>query len=363
MSNERYSDVSVDSAGQSTIRWGIVSTGTIAHQFAGDIGLAGGAALSAVCSRSAEQAAGFAAAHGGIAAYGSLDAFLQDDTVDAVYVASPNHTHLETARAALDAGKAVLVEKPLTASSAEAVRLTEHAWDRGLFLMEGMWTRFLPAVSHARQALASGRIGKVRRIRAELAFKPRYDPESRFFSPELGGGSLLDLGVYPISLALLLMGRPKSVRGSWRRAPTGVDMSATVDLAYDGCAVELSCAFDREGTNLFITEGERGTLILQPPFNGSRMVLETTPGLFSRLPLAGGHSRVARALRKLARVAPLPGIARHAFGFGGYGLQFEIEAASAAIAEGRQEHPLAPWSDTLETMRIIEAILAQPPVA
>lgn len=329
----------------------------MAEQFARDLGRVEGARLVGVSSRSAQKAQAFAQRHGDVSAYSSSSDLLADDNVDAVYVASPNDTHFDTAWAALAARKGVLVEKPLVATSAEAARLATYAAEQQAFLMEAMWTRFLPAVKEVKRAIAAGAIGDVRRVRSELAFHHPYAPDSRIFAKERGGGSLLDLGVYGISLALHLMGKPNEVRGSWREAPTGVDVSATVELGYSGgVEARLVCALDRMGSNIFVVEGTRGTLILQPPFIGARMVLKCQ-GVATRLALVPGASVAARALRKLARTVPLPGISRQSFPFEGYGLQFEIDAASAAIRTGDIEHPVSPLSDTIETLRIIETVL------
>ena len=225
--------------------------------------------------------------------------------------------------------------------------------------MEAMWTRFLPAVAHVKQLVHSGAIGEVRRIRSDLAFHHPFDPDSRFYAKQRGGGALLDLGVYGISLALHLVGEPAEVRGRWQAAPTGVDVSATVELGFPGGAeARLTCAIDRGGDNLFVVEGTRGTLVLQPPFIGARMVLQCSGGLASSLAMASGQGAVARTARKLARTLPLAGIHRHAFPFGGTGLQFEIAAVGEAIRNGWREHPLAPLSDTVRTLAIIEAVLA-----
>lgn len=343
----------------SPIRWGIAATGTMAKQFARDLERVDGAVLVAVSSRSQDKATAFAGRFGGVTAHASLETLLADDTVDAVYVASPNHVHLEAAQAAIAAGKAVLVEKPLVLTSAEAERLAALSAQRDVFLMEAMWTRFLPSVVHVKRAVASGIIGAVKHIRADLAIHHPYDPGSRFYARERGGGALLDLGVYGISLALHLMGQPESVRGNWQAAPTGVDASATVALGFAGGAeAHLSCAIDRAGDNLFVIEGAEGTLVLQPPFIGSQMVLRCKGGLGVRLALAGGQGVVSRAARKLARTVPLPGITRDVFAFDGYGLQFEIAAVGEAIRNGWREHPLAPVSDTIRTLKIIETVLA-----
>lgn len=342
------------------IGWGVAGTGRIAHHFASDLALVAGCRLRGAASRSFEKAEAFAARHGG-SAHRDLASLLADDRIDAIYVASPNDTHRAVAHAALAAGKAVMVEKPLAVSPAEAEQLAAFAAGQGLFLMEGMWTRFLPAVAFVREAMHAGAIGEVRRLRGELAFRRDPAADGHFFDPARGGGALLDLGVYPISLSLHLMGRPRAVRGRWRAAPGGADMSAEITLSFGEAEAHLACGFDRDGANLFVVEGSKGSLILQPPFIGARMVVEAKASPARLLAEMEGSSALARAARKLVRTAPLPGLRRHGFDFQGYGLHFEIAAAATAIAAGATGHPLAPPSDSVETLRIVEQVLADPP--
>lgn len=340
------------------VAWGIVSTGTIAAHFAEDIRRAGNARLVAVSSRDRARAEAFAKAHGAVRAHGSLRELLADPEVEAVYVASPNHMHAETARAALEAGKAVLVEKPLSTTAAEAEALTALARRKGLFLMEGLWTRFLPAMDLLRRRIAEGAIGAVTSVGGDLCFRHAYDPASRFFDPKSGGGVLLDLGVYAISLVRHILGEPKSVQSKVKLAPSGADIRASLSFIHDGDRrADMLVSFEEDGANLMVIEGTGGRLVLQPPFIGARMVLEAHGGL---APLASwpGSGVIARAARKVARSRDLPGITRHDCDFPGYGLQFEIAAASAAIRAGATGHPLCPMEDTIATLKIIEAAKA-----
>lgn len=344
----------------SSIGWAIVGTGTIAKHFAADLSFSKQSVLSAVCSRSIDKANAFASRYRAAASYASLPSLLADEDVDIVYVASPNDTHHSTAHAALDAGKAVLVEKPLVLTAADAQQLSALSRERGRFLMEAMWTRFLPAVSFVKDAVASGAVGRVTRIESDLAFHHVYSPESRFFDKAAGGGALYDLGIYPVSLAIALMGPPDAVDGGWVAAPSGVDASATIQLAFGDVEADLSCAIDRAGANLFSIVGTTGTLVLQAPFIGAQSVLHLTGGPFAQMGLARGSSIFARAARYVARKAPLPGITHRRFDFPGYGLQFEIDAAADAIMKGLTEHPVAPLADSIEALRIIETILQKP---
>ncbi|WP_295810095.1 Gfo/Idh/MocA family oxidoreductase [uncultured Nitratireductor sp.] len=343
-----------------TIRWGIVGTGTMAEQFARDLTLSRGAALAAVSARGLEKANAFAARHGdSVSAHATYAALLGDSAVDAVYIATPNDTHFAIAQTAIESGKAVLVEKPLVTTSADAAKLEALAAGRDVFLMEAMWTRFLPAIAKTKSLIERGAIGDVTRLSGTLAFHHPYEPESRFYSKARGGGAMLDLGVYGISLARFLLGEPMKVIGEWRAAPTGVDMSASVTLVFNReVEAHFSCAFDHEGDNRFIVEGSKGILILQPPFIAARAVLQCRKGFAAHIAAFSGRSTLSRVIRKLVYRLPLPGIQRHAFPFEGYGLRFEIEAASEAIRAGQNRHRLMSPSDTARTLEVVEKVLA-----
>jgi predicted dehydrogenase len=343
------------------IRWGIVGTGIIANHFASDLALVKNARLEAVVSRSLATASNFTNAHGGHP-HDSLDGILSNDAIDAIYIASPNDTHFSTAEAAIAAGKAVLVEKPLVVSSAEAVRLKSLAQAKGVFVMEAMWTRFLPAMTYVRDVIRSGDMGEILAVNGELAFHQPYSSQSRFFDRARGGGSLLDLGVYGLSLCLDLFGKPDAVDGEWCCAPTGVDLSAQVNLRFGGFTARVKCGLDQTGANLFIIQGSKATLVVQPPFNAACMIVQGT-GAFMPMVTKPGVSSFARISRKLARTIPLPGVSRLSFPFEGHGLQFEIEAVGQALVDGLTEHPLAPLDDSIETLRIIEAVVSMPSIS
>ena len=345
---------------RSSIGWGIVGTGTIARCFAEDLEYVAGAHLAGVSSRVLERAAQFVARHGGTA-HESHEALLGDEKVDAVYIASPNTSHFAIAFAAIAAKKSVLVEKPLVATAEEAERLRAFAAEQNVFLMEGLWTRFLPAIGFVKNALQSATIGEIRRVKGELAFRHPYAPDNRFFDPAQGGGSLLDLGIYLISLSQFFLGEPDAVQGEWYSAPSGVDMGARMELTFGRIPASLNCAFDHTGGNLFIIEGSRRTLFLQSPFIGARQVLEAGPVMARVIETLCRNSILSRIFSKISRKIPVPGIRRHAFGFPGYGLQFEIEAATRAIRDGKTEVSTAPLSESIQTLRIIEKIRTLPP--
>ncbi|MDP2118822.1 MAG: Gfo/Idh/MocA family oxidoreductase [Hoeflea sp.] len=345
-----------------TIRWGIAGTGAIARQFASDMQHARGASLAAVCSRDPARAQGFAREQSdAVASYGSLTAMIDAGAVDAVYIATPNMVHRAQTLECIATRMPVMVEKPLTASLADALEIQAAARAAGTLVMEAMWSRYLPAIRAARMALAQGVIGDIRRLEAEIAWTHAYDPRSRFFDTAQGGGSLHDLGVYPVSLARFFLGDPDAVEGSWTAAPSGVDMAASLRLRFGTIEADIRCGFDRVGSNRLIIEGSRGLLVLDAPF-----IKASGYGIYpSRriADLAAPGETAGRIRRRLARSLPLPGVTRHDFRFDGSGLQFEIEAASDAIRQGLGEEADNTLDDTVATLRIIKTVLSSPPSA
>lgn len=215
------------------IRWGVVGPGRIAESVLPDFAHVPDARVVAVASRSQDRADAFAARHGIDRAHGSYAAILSDPDVDVLYVATPHAQHAAFAAAALRAGKALLVEKSFTATPAGARGVVALARETGVFAMEAMWTRFQPAVVALRELVADGAIGEVRSVQADLGVAREYDPADRLFALELGGGALLDLGVYVVSFAQMLLGTPDTVTATGSRYETGADAEAGLLLGYD----------------------------------------------------------------------------------------------------------------------------------
>jgi predicted dehydrogenase len=214
------------------IRWGIISTGGIASAFTGDLALLPDAKAVAVGSRSQSSADAFGDRFGIARRYPTYEALVEDPDVDAVYVATPHPGHHAAALLAINAGKAVLVEKPFTINAGEARDLIAAAQARGSFLMEAMWTRFLPHVIRIREIIATGRLGEIRSVVADHGQWFAKNPDHRIYAPVLGGGALLDLGVYPISFASMIFGKPSTVTAVSDKAFTGVDAQTTVVSQY-----------------------------------------------------------------------------------------------------------------------------------
>lgn len=249
------------------IRWGILGTGWIARVFTEDLLRLPGHVVAAVGSRAPHTAEAFARRHGIERAYGSYERLADDDEVDVVYVATPHNHHLAHASLCLEAGRAVLVEKPFTTNAADAERLIALARDRGLFAMEAMWTRFNPVIERLRTLVAEGAIGEVTSIYADFGFASPYDPAHRHWSPDLAGGALLDLGVYPLYFAWMLLGAPDSIQATAAPAPTGVDANTGILLGYaSGAIALLHCGLMAASPVTATVTGTKGRIEVATPF-------------------------------------------------------------------------------------------------
>lgn len=277
------------------LRWGIVGPGRIARNVIKDFEHVPGSRVVAVASRSSDRAAAFAQDFGVERPYGSYREIIEDPDVDVLYVATPHPQHLAVAVAGIKAGKAVLVEKSLTATAEGAQRLVETAQQHGVFAMEAMWTRFQPAIVAARAAIAEGAIGEVRTVQADLGVQREFDPEDRLFSKELAGGALLDLGVYVVSLAQHFLGSPDRMELVGSLAQTGVDLDSSLLLAYeDGRAATLTCSLRGPSPGAARIIGTDGWIDIPPRFHHpTSMVLTRVghePETIDAPPLGSGYS-------------------------------------------------------------------------
>jgi len=219
---------------ESPIRWGILGTGRIARTFAQDLSLVPGAELAAVGSRRQSSADAFAEdVVGAPAAHGSYEALVEDETVDVVYIATPHSRHAEDTHLALEAGCHVLCEKAFAVNAEEARGMADAARRRGLFLMEAMWTRFHPSISTVRRLVREGAVGPVRTATIDITTIRPTDPEDRLFKRELAGGTLLDLGIYPIAFTFDLFGPPDRMQTSAQIGSTGVDEQCAAIFTYE----------------------------------------------------------------------------------------------------------------------------------
>jgi predicted dehydrogenase len=246
------------------VRWGIVSTGRIAGQFAQDFSAVKNAQLHAVAARNLDKAKQFAFAHNITNAYSSYEALFSDPNIHAVYIGTPHSLHYQHARAALEAGKAVLCEKPLTVSVAECESLQAMARDNGVYLMEAMWTYFLPALRKAKQWVDEGRIGNIKHIKADFGYPQLpFDPKKREYDADLAGGCLLEMGVYPVALAWLFMPQtPDDVQVISRFAPNGVEDDLAIHFNYRDAVASLSTSFRCKLQNWAYIIGDEGYIAI-----------------------------------------------------------------------------------------------------
>lgn len=260
---------------QEKIRWGIIGTGAIATEFATGLKWMPDAQLLSVGSRTRENADRFADKFGVPKPYGSYEGLTADPDVDVVYVATPHTFHKENSLLCLAAGKAVLCEKPFTINAPEAQEVVDLAREKKLFLMEGMWARFLPVMVKFRQLLADGAIGEPRMLFADFGFRADIDPQGRLFNPELGGGSLLDVGIYPLSLSSMVFGTPSEIEASAHFCETGVDEQAAVVLKHEqGQLSLLSSALRTATCQEAVLMGTEGMMKIHFPWwHGIRITL------------------------------------------------------------------------------------------
>lgn len=248
----------------SGLRWGILATGGIAHAFASDL-TTSGFSVTAVGSRVQSSADAFAAEFGIEHAHGRYEALVADATVDVVYVATPHPLHHECALLAIDAGKHVLVEKSFTVNAAQARELADRAADRGVIVMEAMWTRFLPHMVRIRELVRSGALGDVRTVLADHSQSLSTDPRHRLQNPELGGGALLDLGIYPVSLAIDMLGFPQSITAAATMTTTGVDRQTAIQFVHEGGhQAVLHSVLDTMGPNRAAILGTEAWIEIDP---------------------------------------------------------------------------------------------------
>ncbi|HKU16175.1 MAG TPA: Gfo/Idh/MocA family oxidoreductase [Steroidobacteraceae bacterium] len=312
------------------VRWGILTTGRIARQFAADFPQVPNGELVAVAARTQAAAAEFAHRYAIPRSYGSYRALFDDPEVDAVYVATPHAMHHENTADALRAGKAVLCEKPLTTSLATARSLIAIARQSNGYLMEAMWTYFLPAVIQAREWVAAGRVGRIRHIKADFGYPLLpYDAQRREYDATLGGGALLEMGIYPIALAwLFLQQDPERVQVVVRRAPNGVDDDVVAVLDYGDCIATLATSFRCKLQNWAYIVGDEGYIAIPDFWRASRCHL----------------------YRLDERIDTFDD-ARTTLGF-----NYEAQAASDDILQGRRQSAVMPWANSLKFQEHIERI-------
>lgn len=250
------------------LNWGIIGLGKIAKVFASDLALSDQSQLFAVASRDINNAASFAKEFKAIKHYGNYQDLAKDTDIDVVYIATPHVFHYEYTMMCLKAGKHVLCEKAFGMNESQVREMTEEAQKRNLFLMEAFWTRFIPATEKVLELIEQNKIGQVQQIRADFGFKADLDPAKRLVNKSLGGGSLLDIGIYPVFLSLLILGTPQNITAKAQMTTTDVDsfMAAIFDYKNGEKAVLESSITYQTPTEAYIF-GEKGYLKMHPRFH------------------------------------------------------------------------------------------------
>lgn len=317
--------------GPGAARWAILGTGGIAERTIRDIRLANTMNVVAVASRTLAAAEDFAARHHIDRVFATVDDALQSDEVDAVYICTPHSSHFELTRQALLAGKHVLCEKPMTLTAAESRQLAALAAERGLFLMEAMWMAFSTAIAHVRAVIASGAIGEVRFVESSMGFNFPKDDASRLWNPDLGGGALLDLGIYPLAFAHLLLGAPQSIVTSGEMEPNGVDLRSSTQLGYaDGRSASVSTSMTEVIMPFAVIGGTAGSIVMDPPF------------------FSGGaiHTYAGPSFEPHTELVAIEG--------DGYVPMFR--AVGEAVAAGVLDHPGHPLANTVAVLDVIDEV-------
>lgn len=317
------------------LRWGILGTGRMAGIMAAQLGdmRAEGMEVAAVGSRDVRTAQAFAARHAVPRFWGSCDELAADRDVDVVYVATPHSLHADNMLACVRAGKSVLCEKPFTLNAPQARSVIEAARQGGVFLMEAMWTRYLPAVAAVRSLIESGAIGRVQLIVGGGAFVPNADEGGYLLDKALGGGALLDAGVYLVSMASMILGQPTRIQASGVLGATGVDENDAILLEHSGGALALLYISlrSRRAPDLEIL-GDAGRIAVAAPiFKPAEITLTSRDGAITttRYPVVGS----------------------------GYG--YQIRAVVAALNGGRRECPIMPLDETLSILTTMDTIRGQ----
>ena len=324
--------------------WAIVGPGAIAKKFAEAINAMPGTYLHAVCGRDLDRARNFAndcSGNGRIPfATTDLQALLTDERIDGIYVATPHSHHADVVRRCLNAGKPILCEKPLVPNLALAQELVSLAHERQVFLMEALWTRFLPIYAVVGDWLKTQKIGKIHAIQSSFCFSCDYDANSRLFDPALAGGSLLDIGVYNLAItrwvlemALGACPEPISLKADGVLAPTGVDQRVTGTFIFpEGVSSQFICAFDSTASNGMHIIGELGSISLPRDFSSATEAI---------LQLANAEQQVVNAPMLIN------------------GFEGEIEEAMRCIRAGWVESPQMPHAETLAIVKWMDEFRCQ----
>lgn len=313
------------------IRWGILSTGGIAKVVTEAIQFLDDAEVVAVGSRTAESAEEFGSRYNIPHRHASYEALANDPDVDAIYIATPHNLHKENALLSLAGGKAVLLEKPFTVNAKEAAEVIDFAREKNLFVMEAMWSRFIPLMGKLREMLAAGVIGDIRMFHADCSIRIPYNPKSRMFDLNLAGGALLDSGIYPFSMASMVMGKPDSIVSQAFIGESGADEQTAAILKYsEGRLSILTTAIRTAGPQEMLIRGTEGYIRISGWQRATKLTI-TRPGQDDEV---------------------------IEMGYEGNGKNYQVQEVQRCMRAGLIESPIMPLSETLDIMSTLDAVRA-----
>jgi predicted dehydrogenase len=349
--------------------WGIIGTGNGARDFTIGLKSLPNAKAVAVGSRTPARAQEFAQAMGISASHGTYEALVNDPEVQMVYIATPHHSHFADCMLALKAGKPVLCEKPFAMNADEARQIFKYAKENKLFCMEAMWMRFMPLVLQAKKWIDEDRIGQPLSVVADFGYVAPQAGDNRFFNPSFGGGALLDRGVYLLSLAQMILGKPHRIAANAKMSVSGVDAHSAYFLQYaSGASAQLQASLIAQASNQAVIMGEKGTIIIHEPFYRPHKVsisLHPNPPMANATvrPLGFGEKVKQNTLVKqvffrigsgLKQVLRPPKNILQPWESNGY--QYEAAEVMRCLALGLIESPMMPVQDSIEVLEVADEI-------
>ena len=321
------------------INWGIIGPGSIAKTFADALAISDEGQLYAVASRNIERATDFAGIYGATAVYDNYQTLIDDPKVDIIYIATPQSHHYQQAKLCLQAGKALLLEKPCTINAQQMAVLVELAQDNGVFFQEALWSRFMPCFAQVKQWIAQGKIGELQYINSDIGFAFDDKPEHRLNNPDLGGGALLDLGVYSITLSQFILDEyPSAIQASAQLGSLAVhghklDLNTQVNMCYpSGCIGQFTCTTMAQSSNSMHIVGTKGRITLPTKFwVGEKAMLYKSDELVEEL----------------------------SFPHKGNGFEYQIKQAMDCVKQGRPYSECMPHADSLAVMKVMDEVRQQ----
>lgn len=341
---ERSYPVELEESMPNTYRWGILGAGWIASCFSAQVIKAGGE-ISAIASRDLKKAVAFQTLFPSIEkAYGSYEALMEDPDIDVIYIATPHAQHYEWAMKCLQHNKPILIEKAFTQNATQAKEIFELAKSKKLFVMEAFWTRFLPHIRKIKELVDSGAIGEIVQLIADHGVYFPFDPQHRLYAPELAGGALLDLGVYPISFVQFLLGNPTRILATGSASPTGVDSNDAVIFEHD----------NGKGALAVLSFGTLASSPVTAAICGTKGRIEIHRQFYRPSDFTVYYNDGA-TYKYISKTHENYDIGRD----GLYGMHFEAAEVQRCLAAGKIESSIMPWQDTLSVMQTMDDIRNQ----